>query len=181
MVDDTYPRCVTCHGQHDVAPASRELYAGTAERHCGECHEPGTDVGEQVDDIYQALKGADDAFEQAEAIIAVATERRLLMGPQEEQLQRGKTPLIESRAMQHTANVEEIQAKAGESLEISQQAQQSVEEALKGLETRRIGMIVAVGVILITVAALILIKLELDRDLEAERARRRNQMASSHE
>ena len=107
-----------------------------------------------------------------EATIALASENRLIMAEQEELLQKANTPLIESRALQHTVNEEEVQAKAQESLELSNQAQASAEEALRGLDTRRLGMIVALAVILITVVALVLIKRELDRDLEAKRARR---------
>ena len=59
-----------------------------------------------------------------------------------------------------------------ESLEISLAAQESAEEALREVDTRRLGMIVALAVILVTIVALIFVKLELDRDLEAERARR---------
>jgi hypothetical protein len=123
--------------------------------------------------MYATLKEADDAFEQAEATIALATEQRLLMAEQEELLQQAHTPLIESRALQHTVNLADVEAKAEESLALSQQAQASAEEALAGLDTRRLGMIVALVFIVITIVALILIKRELDRDLEAERAGRR--------
>jgi hypothetical protein len=92
---------------------------------------------------------------------------------QEELLQKANTPLIESRALQHTVDLEQVQAKAQESLEISQQAQDSAEEALKEVDTRRLGMIIALGVILVTIVALVLIKRELDHELEARRAQRR--------
>jgi beta-lactamase regulating signal transducer with metallopeptidase domain len=90
-------------------------------------------------------------------------------------LQQAHTPLIESRALQHTVNLVDVEAKAAESLELSQKAQASAEAALAELDTRRLGMVVALGVILVTIVALILIKRELDRDLEAERARRREE------
>jgi t-SNARE complex subunit (syntaxin) len=138
------------------------------------CHTPGSPAAEPVDAIHQALTEADTAYAQAEAVIAQAKEQRLIMAKQEELLQKANTPLIESRALQHTVNVEEIQAKATESVELSQEAQASAEEALKGIDTRRLGMIVALAVILVTIVALVLIKLELDRNLEAERARRGN-------
>jgi hypothetical protein len=101
------------------------------------------------------------------------------MAEQEELLQRANTPLIESRALQHNVNLEEIQAKAEESTELSREAQSSAEEALRGLDTRRLGMIIALGFILVTILALVLIKRELDRDLEAKRAQRRNQPSSA--
>jgi hypothetical protein len=123
--------------------------------------------------MYQALVEADEAYEHAEIKIAEATEKRLIMAVQEELLQKANTPLIESRALQHTVNLQDIQAKAEESLLLSQEAQASTEEALQGLDTRRLGMIVALAVILVTIVALLLIKRELDRDLEAQRARRR--------
>ncbi len=173
MVTEAAPRCVTCHGRYDVAPATRDLYIGTQERQCGSCHAPGTEIGGQVEAIHTALKEADDAYEQAEATIAAATESRLIMAEQEELLQKANTPLIESRALQHNVNVAEIQAKAEESLELSLQAQASAEAALEELNTRRRGMIIATAIIVVIIVALVLIKRQLDRDLEAERAGRR--------
>jgi hypothetical protein len=174
MTGEAAPRCVTCHGRYDVMPATRELFLGTEERHCGSCHPPGSEIAGQAESMYQVLKRADDAYEEAESLIAMAIERRLIMTAQEELLQKARTPLIESRALQHTANLSDIQAKAEESFEISLQTQASTEEALKELDTRRLGMLVALGVILITIVALVLVKRELDRDLEAQRARRRS-------
>jgi hypothetical protein len=173
MIGESSPRCVTCHGRYDVMPATRDLFMGTDERHCGSCHPPGSETAGQVEAMYQALKAADDAYDEAAATIDLATEKRLIMAEQEELLQRANTPLIESRALQHTVNLVDIEAKAEESLELSLQARASAEEALEGLDTRRLGMIVALAVILVTIIALVLIKRELDRDLEAERARRR--------
>jgi len=173
MTGEAAPRCVTCHGRYDVMPATRELFVGTEERHCGSCHSPGSEIATQVEAMYQALKEADDAYEEAEKTIALATEQRLIMAVQEELLQKANTPLIESRALQHTGSLADIEAKAQVSLELSLQAQDSAEEALKELDTRRLGMIIALAVILVTILALVLIKRQLDRDLEAQRARRR--------
>jgi hypothetical protein len=173
MTGQAAPECVACHGQHGVPIPTRDLFLGTDERHCGMCHPPGSETSAQVDAMYAALKEADDAYEQAENTIALATEQRLIMAEQEELLQKANTPLIESRALQHTVNLAEVETKAEESLVLSQEAQASAEEALAGLDTRRLGMIVALGVIVVILVALVLIKRELDRDLEAQRARRR--------
>jgi hypothetical protein len=169
MTDQTAPRCVTCHGWHDVAPASIDLFAGTENRKCGSCPAPGSAAAGQVDAIRTALTQADTAYNSAQAAIDAATARRLIMASQEELLQQGRTPLIESRALQHTVNVADVQAKADASLAISRQAQASAEEALRGLDTRRIGMFVASGVILVTVVVLWIIKRELDKDLRERR------------
>jgi hypothetical protein len=171
MTGEAAPRCVTCHGRYDVQPATRDLFVGTEERHCGMCHPPGSEIAGQVEAMHQALTEADAAYEEAEATIARAQEQRLIMAVQEELLQKARTPLIESRALQHTVNLEDVEAKAEESLELSQQAQASAEEALRDIDTRRLGMIVALVVILVTIVALVLIKRALDRDLEARRAR----------
>jgi hypothetical protein len=173
MTGEAAPRCVTCHGRYDVMPATRDLFLGTEERHCGSCHPPGSEIAAQAEAMYQALTEADHAFEDAENTIALASEERLIMAVQEELLQKARTPLIESRALQHTVSLADVEAKAHESLEISVQAKASAEEALEELDTRRLGMIVALAVILVTIAALVLIRRELDRDLEAKRAQRR--------
>ncbi len=172
MTGEAAPRCVTCHGRYDVQPATRALYVGTEERHCGMCHPPGSEAYGQAEAIHQALTEADEAYEAAEVTIAEAKERRLIMAVQEETLQQARTPLIEVRALQHTVNVEDVQAKAEESFALSQQAQAAAEEALTDLQTRWIGMAVVLVIVLVTVLALVLIKRELDRELEARRARR---------
>ena len=122
--------------------------------------------------MHGALTEADEAFDRADSTIALATEKRLIMAEQEELLQQARTPLIESRALQHTVNLAEVQAKAEESLSLSQQAQASAETALGELDTRRLGMVIAIGVIIVAIVALILVKRQLDRDLERERAER---------
>jgi hypothetical protein len=170
MTSEAVPRCVTCHGRYDVMPATLDLLVGTEDRHCGSCHAPGSSTAATVDAMYQTLKGADDAYAQAQQTIDLATGERLIMAEQNELLQKANTPLIELRALQHTGDLEKIQAKAEESLAISRQAQTSTQEALKDVDTRRLGMIVALAVILVTIVALVLIKRELDRDLEAKRA-----------
>jgi predicted CXXCH cytochrome family protein len=172
MTGEAAPRCVTCHGRYDVPPATRDLFLGTEERHCGSCHPPGSETAAKVEAIYQALQEANEVHEEAEATIATAMEQRLIMAEQEEVLQRANTPLIEARALQHMVDVAEVEAKTEESIGLSQQAQASAEEALQELDTRRLAMIIALAVILITILALVLIKRQLDRDLEAERAKR---------
>jgi hypothetical protein len=179
MTGEAAPRCVTCHGIHDVVPATRELFVGTEEGHCGSCHAPGSETNDKAQAMYEALTEADQAFEEAEDVIATATEARLIMAEQEELLHQAQTPLIESRALQHTVDQEQVEAKADESLTLSQQAKESAEDALAELDTRRLGMIVSVVVILVTILALVLIKRELDRDLEAKRARQRKSSSST--
>jgi len=172
MTGQDAPGCVTCHGQHDVALPTLDLFQGTETRHCGACHAPASPTAGQVDAIYQALKGAGDAYAQAEAAIALASAQHLIVAQQKEMLQKANTPLIESQALQHTVNVADIQAKTKESVDLSQQAQASAEAALKDIGTRRVGMVIALAAILVTIVALVFIKRELDRDLEAQRARR---------
>jgi len=175
MTGEAAPRCVTCHGRYDVPPATRDLFLGTEERHCGSCHPPGSAIAADVEAIYQALTEADEAFEEAQSTIELATEMRLVMAEQEEQLQRAGTPLIEARALQHNVDVEQVRTTAQESLEISRQVESSAQEKLEELDTRRLAMIVVVAVVLVTVVALALIKRELDRELEARRAHRRQE------
>jgi hypothetical protein len=175
MTEEAAPRCATCHGQHDVQPATRDLFLGTEVGRCGSCHPPGSEAERQAEAMYQALTHADDAFEQAGATIELGTQQRLIMIEQEELLQQASTPLIESQALQHAVSLADIQAKAEESFALSQEAQASAEEALAGLDTRRLGMIIALVIILTTIVALVLVKIGLDRDLEAKRTRRRSQ------
>jgi hypothetical protein len=181
MTGEAAPRCVTCHGMHEIMPATRDLFVGTEEGRCGSCHLPGTETSAKAESMYRALTEADEAFEEAEAVIASAEEQRLIMAEQEELLQKANTPLIESRALQHTVDQEQVEAKAVESLTLSQEAQASAEAALEELDIRRLGMIIALVFIVMTIVALVLIKLELDRDLEAKRAQQRDSSSSARQ
>jgi hypothetical protein len=172
MTGEAAPYCITCHGRHDVMPATRDLFLGSEERNCGSCHAPGSAIGAQVDTIYQSLKEADDAYAAAEATIDQARELHLIVAEQEELLQKANTPLIESRAVQHTVSVADVQAKAQESIDLSNQTQASAQELLGQVDVRRLGMIVALVFIVLTIVALVLIKRQLDRDLEAGRQQR---------
>ena len=172
MTAEALPRCVTCHGRYDVPPATIDLFVGTEERHCGSCHPPGSERADEVQAIYEALLEARETYEHAASTIEEATQRRLIMAEQEELLQQARTPLIEARAIQHAVSVDLVQENTQASIEISAQALESANAALDDLQTRWIGMIVVIAVVLVTVVALWLIKRELDRELEARRARR---------
>ncbi|HSJ52664.1 MAG TPA: cytochrome c3 family protein [Anaerolineae bacterium] len=175
MTSEAGPRCVTCHGRYDVPPATLDLFLGTEDRHCGSCHPPGSEVAPQVQAIYDALFEAGETYDQAESSIAQATALRLVMAEQEENLQQANTPLIEARALQHTVDVELVQAKTVSSIEVSREVLASVDEKLADLETRRTAMYISLAIILVTVVALVLVKRQLDQDLEARRARERGE------
>ncbi|MBC7222740.1 MAG: cytochrome c3 family protein [Anaerolineae bacterium] len=166
------PRCVTCHGHHDVQPPTRDLYVGSQPGHCGQCHESGP-VADQVASIYQLLQEADQAYAQAEATIAQAEEQRLIMAPQKEQLQRARSALVQVRALQHNVDVDAIRTKVQEAVEGSRAALESAQAALEDVRVRRVAMVIAVAVILLTILALWYIKRDLDRELEEQRARER--------
>jgi hypothetical protein len=125
--------------------------------------------------MYETLLAAREAYDEAAVTIEEATERRLIMAEEEELLQQARTPLIEARAMQHTVDVALVQENASESMEISALALAGAEAGLEDLQTRWVGMVVALAVILITIIALVLIKRQLDRQLEARRANETSQ------
>ena len=175
MTEEVGPRCVSCHGRHDVAVATIDLFEGTEDRHCGNCHEPGGEVDAQVQDIHAALLEARDTYVQAERSVAEAADLGLIMAEEEEGLAQALTPLIEARALQHTVDVALVEEKTASSVEASEGILASVDAKLADVETRRTAMWIASGIILLTIVALVLVKRELDRDLEARRARERGE------
>jgi hypothetical protein len=137
-------------------------------------------VAAEVEAIYGARKQAVDAYAQAEAAIGRARSAHLIVSQEEETLQKANTPLVESAALQHTVVVGDVESKANESIALSEQAQAMAEAAVREIGTRRIGMYVAVAVILVMILALVLIKRELDHRLEAQRARRSTGNSPAH-
>jgi hypothetical protein len=165
------PTCVTCHGSHDVPPASADLFLGTQERRCGSCHQPGSAAAIQVDAIYQALSKAERDLATAEAAVDRASKERLDVAEAQEALLQANALLTESRAAQHGMVLAGIEQKSRSSMELSRRAQASAEDALRGTVARQTRIVVVVGAVLLASVSLALIGWGLRRRFVARRGR----------
>lgn len=131
------PRCVTCHSQHDIQPASDALLLGTGPSHCGGCHPASSAQGKIAADIAAALVGATAAYKSAQQDVAAAQGGQLLVVAAEADLAAANTALVQARATQHTASLALVKQYADTSAETSQKVRQAAAKSIADTEVRR--------------------------------------------
>jgi hypothetical protein len=166
--DELAPKCVSCHGRYDVFEPTVELYLGSQERHCGECHSEDSEPGQVAQTLYTNLSSAAEAYEEAEAPIESARQVGMLVSPMEGQLREANTDLISAEAVQHTLAVEAVAEHTDRVVEISEEVTASAEAAIAQSVFRRRAMVIAVAAIALTIVALYMLKRELDKQMEED-------------
>ena len=160
------PRCVTCHGQHDVKAASEDAFQGADPRHCGSCHAQGSAPRQTAEQIGAAITAASQAYDKAQKDVSQAEASRMIVVAEVGKLNDAKTALIEARAAQHTVSLATVEEKTKTSQDISQQVQEAAQRAVADSLLRRQGMVVAVALIAVVMLLLWLMKRQVDADLE---------------
>jgi hypothetical protein len=162
------PKCVTCHGDHDVSQPSEALYSGSTSQHCGACHKPDSAPGKTAQSINDNITSAANAYTEGEDGLKIARQLGMLVTPQENQLREANTSLITARAAQHTLNLDTVLKSTDNARKIAGQAKAAAEAAVAESVFRRRAMVIAVVAIALTIVALYLLKRELDRRLESD-------------
>jgi hypothetical protein len=166
--DELAPKCVSCHGRYDVFEPTVDLYLGSEERHCGECHSEDSEPGRVAQTLYTNLTTAAEAYEEAEAAIGAARQVGMLVSPMEGQLREANTDLVSAEAVQHTLDVEAVAEHTDRVVEISEEVTASAEAAIAQSVFRRRAMVIAVAAIALTIVALYMLKRELDKKMEED-------------
>lgn len=158
------PKCVTCHGQHDVALPTEELFLGDESRRCGHCHEEGSPEAEIAARTYEALNEAAQSLAEAEEAIQRTSGSGLIVVAERSRLHEATTSLIEARAAQHDVQLITLTGMTDEVRSISQEVKEDAEKAIAQAVIRRRAMVIAVAGIGLTIIALYRIKRELDQE-----------------
>ena len=190
---DVGPKCWTCHGTHDVAqpsearffhPKAPEIdctichrgsdrslvlqatqFENDADRRCDTCHHTDSIIYAQADGIYNALKRASDAYEEAQARIAEAAGVGQIVSDADVTLTGAKTSLIRARAAVHTTRLTDVAVLADEAVVKAEEARSFADARLAESLFRREAMIVILAIILVNVAVLLLVRRRLSHAL----------------
>ena len=188
------PKCWTCHGTHDVQQPSSKLFFHPVtpnytcntchdlqshqlrlelarfdnpdDRRCDTCHHPDSDIYSQITGIASAIKGAETAYEDANAKIEEAGKLGMITSNAELTLAGAKTSLIQAQAAVHTTKLATVSKLSGDA---KKKADDAMAEAVAKVDQstfRRIAMVAVLVLILVCVGFLIYIKARLDRELE---------------
>ncbi len=156
------PKCVTCHGRYDVGVPSDDMFLGNADRQCGQCHPAGSPQADAVKQMYEALHQASTTYDAADKAIVKAASLQMIVGPEEEQLQKAKTSLLTARAAQHTGQPAEVSKNTDPAISISQETEKAADAKVDESIFRRQAMVVAVVAIALAIVSLVIVKRSLE-------------------
>jgi hypothetical protein len=183
------PKCWTCHGTHAVAqpsearffhPEAPEIdcttchntsdrslvlqatqFENDADRRCDTCHHTDSIIYAQADGIYNSLKRASDAYDDAQARIREAAGAGQIVSDADVTLAAAKTSLIQARAAVHTTRLTDVAVLADEAVAKAEEARSFANARLAESLFRREAMIVILVIIVINVAVLLLVRRRL--------------------
>ncbi len=150
---------------HDRPGARVDAVAGST---CLQCHSPGDPCDEASERMYEALTGLDRALRDSASLLQRAEHAGMeVSGPVFELRSNGTTAAIESRALIHSFDPDQLLARTGEGMEVAATALQAGEDALAELQFRRKGLAVSLILVALVLAALWLKIRQVDRARQA--------------
>lgn len=155
--------CEACHGNHRVlSPRDSWLKLGD-DGACAHCHRPDDRGGAAAIGMLAALELAvritDDATEQ----VARAKRAGMLMDEAESDLQHAQEEIITARTQVHSASVAAVAQHADAAVTAGDRALGKAQAAFTEIRSRRLGLLVALVLILLAIAALVRMIREIER------------------
>jgi predicted CXXCH cytochrome family protein len=148
--------CEACHGNHEIKPPT-DQFVGTDENAvCAQCHEADDPGGTTAAAIRSSLELVTDTLGRARTEVADAKRKGMLMEDAAIDLETANEELIKARIQVHKASFPDVQAHTSKAVAAAKKALAAAAAARREIRTRRTGLSVALGLILIAIVALIL-------------------------
>ena len=149
LSDSGKPRCIDCHGNHEILYPTSEMLAGSEEGHCGSCHEEGS-VGSQTgQEIKSLLETAEGMKLSMEKDLEELEHSGRNLSDLQTLSESARTSLTEVLPITHTLSVERIKEKTDSVLENAETHFQIVEEFEEELTSRRNILLVLLTLVLL--------------------------------
>ena len=167
-------QCVSCHGNHAVEPPTGEMFAGTAEGHCGACHggagDPAAGVAallrESIDSLAENIAATDGDLRRA-------ARRGIYLDGEHGYLDEARGLLVRARTLTHEASPEVLEEFAARADAMVQQTRESLEMKQRGLRDRRI----FTGIFFVLIVLLSIVLLMYARQIRGPWGARRSSAA----
>lgn len=157
--------CVTCHSNHDVAPA-RDAMLGLNESEgavCATCHNADDAGGKTAVDMRAAIDRLRATHEASRQILIRAERSGMEVSQAQFDLNGAVDALIKARAAVHAFTGEAVRAEITPGLEIAARTQARGERALAELRFRRRGLFASLAIIGLIIVGLVLKIREIER------------------
>jgi len=114
------PRCIDCHGNHEILYPTAEMLSGDEEGHCGSCHDKDSGAYATAQEIKGLLDTAERQLEKMEAELSELEHSGRNLSDLQSLTETARTNLTEVLPITHTLSVDRIKGKTdsvGESAE----------------------------------------------------------------
>jgi hypothetical protein len=155
MDDRGWRGCIDCHSNHDIQRPTEDWLTTGSDGKCGVCHESGSVAEAQTDSIVASFQALRAQIVEAESLLAVAEFKGMDTEYGRSQLREAHNQVIGGRAALHSFDAADITGAVGEGIVFASRATEEANDALQDWRVRRIGMAVALLVIVILILALI--------------------------
>lgn len=149
------PGCVTCHGNHDIhAPTDAFLGVGDSAV-CGRCHAADSKGAQVAMGERSLIDSLADRMGVADSILGRAADAGMEVSQAQANLSNARNALIQARAAIHSFSVDSVKAKVDPGLKVADQSATRGRDALRELQTRRLGLAVSAALILLVITILV--------------------------
>lgn len=149
-----FSECISCHTNHKIIKTSPELYDSV----CVTCHNKESKEFKHGQDIKLVLISTNDSFLKAKDSINVAKKKGLdVEGELNEKISSIQTSLLQSQPITHSMSLDKINEVLNKAKEVSREISNSVQNKLKSITMRKIGLLIFWIFILIVVSSIFLL------------------------
>ena len=156
------PRCIDCHGNHEILFPGVEMFSTDEEGHCGSCHEEDSVGYKTAQQIRALLETATSQVEEMEREFSDIEHSGRNLDDLQTLAEEANTYLTEVLPITHTLSLDRIKEKTDHVAENAKKHLEKVGEFKDELKARKRNLAVVLVVILITAGLLWLKRRSLD-------------------
>jgi len=153
------PKCITCHGNHDIPYPSLDGLTGDQAGHCGSCHDSKSPPYIKAQEMKGILQAVERSIQMNEKGIEGLKAHQLEVSELEGKLTEAKGKLTEAKPWTHAAEVKKIGELTGQATKILESNNKLIAKFEKGLEERK-----HLGFILLSLIGLVIVFLYLKNE-----------------
>lgn len=136
-----YPQCIDCHNNHRIEFPTEEMFLGSEDRHCGQCHDD--DSGSLVAAaMYAELDKTRKGVEEAQELIENHRGSLIFLESYEESLLEAESKIIEAGPITHSLSVEAVQEKTNETAAAVLEIIEGIQKAKSDIWSRKLAWVV---------------------------------------
>ncbi|GAB4346867.1 MAG: hypothetical protein Kow0099_28490 [Candidatus Abyssubacteria bacterium] len=157
------PRCVDCHGNHDIEYPTLEMFSGVEEGHCGSCHDADSAAYQLGQRIRGQLETATEKVQIMETELAEIEHSGRNLSDLQTLTEQAQTSLTEVLPITHTLSFERIAQRTTFVVEKADTLFAEVDQFKAELRARKRNLAVILAVILLNIAFLYIKRRSLEK------------------